>query len=308
MKFYSLSLLVSVIAMTLMVILFFNEFSAFMKIKTSTEMLVDTNVGSDKLKINIDLVLNRMPCSIISVDSQDVMGTHSLNIHGKLVKNRLDSSGKVIGALVEHNALGHKHGEEEQPNYEEVKHAIKSQEGCQIVGNIEVLRVPGNFHISSHAYGPTITRLITEGVYKFDISHTVNHISFGDESDIKHIQNNFNVGILNPIDGVSKQKATEHKVYEYYLKVVPTSYTDVKGNTFNAHQFTANNNENNSEMMIPTIFFRYDISPILIRIKQYKLGFFHFFIQICAIVGGIFTVMGILDNLLHKLTKGGKSD
>jgi hypothetical protein len=291
-----------------MVILFLNEFSAFVKIKTSSEMLVDTNVGSDKLKINIDVSMKRLPCSILSLDSQDVMGTHSLNLHGKLVKNRLDKNGNVIGALAEHKVIAHRPGQEDQPDYEEVKRAVQNEEGCQLVGNIEVLRVPGNFHISSHAFGSTLTRLVTEGVYKFDISHTINHISFGDESDIKHIRSNFNVGILNPIDGVSKLKATEQKIYEYYLKVVPTSYTDVSGKTFNAHQFTANNNEVSSEMMIPTIFFRYDISPILIRIRQYKQGFFHFFIQICAIVGGIFTVMGILDNLLHKLTKGGKSE
>jgi hypothetical protein len=270
-------------------------------------MLVDTNVGSDKLKINLDITLKRLPCSIVSLDSQDVMGTHSLNIHGRLVKKKLDRNGIVIGELIE-NKLAHKtkgehtHDDEDMPNYEDVKTAVREQEGCQLIGNIEVLRVPGNFHVSSHAFGNIIGRLAAEGFYKFDISHTVNHISFGDESDLKHIKNNFNVGILNPIDGVSKTHS-DNKIYEYYLKVVPTSYTDVSGKTYNAHQFTSNSNEVTANMMVPTIFFRYDISPILVKVVQYKQNVFHFFIQICAIVGGMFTVMGILDNLLDKLTR-----
>jgi hypothetical protein len=253
--------------------------------------------------------MKKLPCSILSLDSQDVMGTHSLNIHGKITKKKLDRTGRVIGELTEEkgNQLMNsdsEHDHSHQPDYEEVKKAVQNGEGCQIVGNIEVLRVPGNFHISSHAFGNVVAQLAGEGLYEFDVSHTVNHISFGDESDIKHITNNFSVGILNPMDGVSKNKKEDNKIYEYYLKVVPTSYTDVAGTTYNAHQFTANSNEVESNMTIPTIFFRYDISPILVKIVQYKQNFFHFFIQICAIVGGMFTVMGILDNLLYRLTRG----
>ena len=286
----------------MMVLLFMNEFSAFVRIKTSSEMLVDTNVGSDMLKINMDITMKRLPCMIASVDSKDMMGSHSLNVQGRIIKKRLDKNGKVIGELIEVKG-NNSHDEDRVVDYEEVRKAVQNEEGCQIVGNLEVLRVPGNFHISSHAFGSIIARLAAEGLYKFDISHTINHISFGDESDIKKIRSNFNVGILNPIDGVSKIQQ-KHKMYEYYLKVVPTSYTDVEGKTYNVHQFTANNNEVETVMMVPTVYFRYDISPILVKIVQYRQAFFHFFIQICAIVGGMFTVMGIFDNLLHRLTKG----
>lgn len=294
-----------------MVILFMNEFSSFVKIKTSSEMLVDTNVGSDKLMINIDVIMRHLPCSIVSLDSQDVMGTHSLNIHGNLKKIKLDKDGKVIGIYSEkkssivsnqnHDSKNHEH--DELPDFEDVKKAVQSQEGCQLVGYIEVLRVPGNIHISSHAFGSIIARLASEGQYKFDISHTINHISFGHESDINHIKNAFNEAILNPIDGISKTHGQDSRVYEYYLKVVPTVYTDINGNSFNVHQFTSNSNEVETHMMIPTIFFRYDISPIIMKINQSKESYFHFFIQICAIVGGMFTVVGILDHLIHRMSR-----
>ncbi len=267
-------------------------------------MLVDTDINSEKLKINIDVVMNHLPCELVSLDTQDVMGTHSVNKHGTLVKKKLNSQGQVVGI---ENDFKTGHDDTPQPDFELIKAAVKNKEGCQIVGNIEVLRVPGNFHISSHAYGTTIARLITETDFKLDITHTINHISFGEERDISHIKTYFNDGILNPIDGVKKD-AVEGKVYEYYLKVVPTSYTDISGNEYNVHQFTVNNNDVSTAMSLPTIFFRYDISPILVRFKQSRQTAFHFFIQICAIVGGMFTMMGILDNLIHRITPGNKSD
>lgn len=298
-----------------MVLLFLSELSSFLKIKTSSDMLVDMDSNSDKLTINLDIVLYRLPCSIVSVDAQDIMGSHSLNVHGLITKTRLDKQGVSLGSyLLEAktgnkktevaNSNGHNHNDVHMPNYEEVKKAILNEEGCKLEGTIQVLRVPGNFHISTHAYGNIVTKLMSEGIFSTDLSHKINHISFGDETDLKNIKSKFDVGILNPIDGVEKIDHVNQKIYEYYLKVVPTTYMDINGHALHAHQFTSNSNENINKMMISTIFFRYDISPILIRITQYKEELFHFFIQICAIIGGLFTVMGILDHMLYKLTKG----
>jgi hypothetical protein len=273
-------------------------------------MLVDLSNSSETLKINLDLTLKRIPCSIISLDVQDIMGTHSINIQGTLLKKRLNKEGKVIGALIEKKNPDTLRGHDfVMPEYSDVKQSVLDAEGCQLYGNFEVLKVPGNFHISSHAYGTIIGQLIAEGIFEFDVSHRINHISFGDESHIKHIMTNFNAGILNPIDGVEKfQKMNENKIYEYYLKVVPTTYVDLQGNKYNVHQFTSNHNENEADIMIPTLYFRYDISPILVKIVQYKEEPFHFFVQICAIIGGVFTVTGILDTMLNRLTTRSKTD
>lgn len=293
-----------------MILLFITEFRAFMKIKTSSEMLVDTSHSQDLLKINLDVIIKHLPCSLLSLDVQDVMGTHSLNVHGKLVKNRVDSSGNFISVYHEPQESAHaheNHAEVIQPKYEEVKKEISNKEGCQLVGNINVLRVPGNFHISSHAYGKTIAMLIGEGNFKYDISHKINHISFGDESDIQDIKSKFNVGNLSPLDGFTRnKKEKEDFIYEYYLKVVPTNYIDIFGKSYDVNQFTSNSNEVPVNMMIPTIYFRYDIAPILVRFEQYKESFFEFFIQICAIIGGIYSVIGIVDTLINRVLKGSK--
>lgn len=50
-------------------------------------------------------------------------------------------------------------------------------------------------------------------------------------------------------------------------------------------------------------FFRYDLSPIVVSFYQKKEPFFHFLVQLCAIIGGVFTVAGIIDGIFHKSIK-----
>lgn len=181
-----------------MFILFISEFRAFVTIKTSSEMLVDSSHSQDLLKINMDIVLLKLPCSIVAMDVQDIMGNYLRNVHGNLIKNRVDRNGNLIAAFVEphfpdkNDKNRHPH-EAPQPELEELKRQIKDQEGCQLIGNINVMRVPGNFHISSHAYQRTILSGLQGFGFVYDISHKINHISFGDESDIQYIKKTFNV-------------------------------------------------------------------------------------------------------------------
>ena len=47
------------------------------------------------------------------------------------------------------------------------------------------------------------------------------------------------------------------------------------------------------------VFFIYDISPILVQLTEYQHSFTHFLTSVCAIVGGVFTVAGMIDGLLY---------
>jgi hypothetical protein len=41
----------------------------------------------------------KFPCDIVSLDAQDVMGTHHINVAGDLVKRRLSKDGKFMEEL-----------------------------------------------------------------------------------------------------------------------------------------------------------------------------------------------------------------
>ena len=52
-----------------------------------------------QLTVNIDIVLPRFPCDIVSLDAQDVMGSHHVNVAGNLYKRRLNKNGQMIEEL-----------------------------------------------------------------------------------------------------------------------------------------------------------------------------------------------------------------
>ena len=46
---------------------------------------------------------------------------------------------------------------------------------------------------------------------------------------------------------------------------------------------------------LPGVFFNYELSPIRVRIEEKRRPFLHFLTRVCAIVGGVFTIMGVVD-------------
>ena len=55
--------------------------------------------------------------------------------------------------------------------------------------------------------------------------------------------------------------------------------------------------------MLPGVFFIYDISPIKVKFTEKQQSFTYFLTSLCAIVGGVFTVAGMLDSCLFRLGK-----
>ena len=51
---------------------------------------------------------------------------------------------------------------------------------------------------------------------------------------------------------------------------------------------------------MPILYFKYDLSPITIEYKHTKMSFLTFLINIFAILGGVFTIAGIIDAIIHK--------
>lgn len=65
-------------------------------------------------------------------------------------------------------------------------------------------------------------------------------------------------------------------------------------------------------MGAPAIFFRYELSPIKVRYTMSYTKWSQFMIDVCAIVGGLFTVAGIIESVLRNgigmFSAGGSDD
>ena len=80
---------------------------------------------------------------------------------------------------------------------------------------------------------------------------------------------------------------------------MPSFFTDSSGNQYNVFQLTQNSiSDFNAPMSV--LIFNYELSPITVQYTQVTENFFEFLVYICAIVGGVFTVAGIVDAMIHK--------
>ncbi len=135
----------------------------------------------------------------------------------------------------------------------------------------------------------------------FNLSHTIHRLSFGHDFP----------GLENPLDGVSITSETFSVAYKYFLKVVPTFYYNLSNKVINTNQYSVTEHSMNTEVGmvgndLPGLFFYYDLSPIKVNFREERIFFLHYLTNVCAIVGGVFTVSGILDALFyhgHRIIK-----
>ncbi|GJN27413.1 hypothetical protein PR202_gb15436 [Eleusine coracana subsp. coracana] len=146
--------------------------------------------------------------------------------------------------------------------------SIKDEEGegCNIYGFIEVNKVAGNFHFapgkSFQQSNVHVHDLLPFQKDSFNVSHRINKLSFGESFP----------GVVNPLDGAHWVQHSSYGMYQYFIKVVPTVYTDINERIILSNQVT---------------------------FIERHVSFLHFLTNVCAIVGGVFTVSGIIDSFVY---------
>lgn len=170
--------------------------------------------------------------------------------------------------------------------------------GCRVYGQLEPEKPFGHFHIAPHkklhrggenSQVFNLMELISFAFDQFNISHSVNTLSFGDQYP----------GFTSPLDGQSRSLQDTHGMYQYYVKVVPTKYQYLNGTTVESNQYSVTEHLRHlspgSGRGFPGVYFYFEVSPIQALFQERKPSIYHFFTSICAIIGGAYTVMGIFD-------------
>ncbi len=185
---------------------------------------------------------------------------------------------------------------------EEADKALK--EGCQIYGYLEVNRVGGSFHV-----GPgrsfSINHVHVHDVQPFsstdfNLTHTVRHLSFG-----RHVEGGAGRGDRNPLDGMLGYAEKGATMFQYYLKIVPTTYARADGSVFLTNQYSVTRHQKVVSLMsgesgMPGVFFSYELAPFMVKYSEKEKSLGHFATGLCAIIGGVFTVAGILDKMIYS--------
>jgi hypothetical protein len=85
------------------------------------------------------------------------------------------------------------------------------------------------------------------------------------------------------------------------MKIVPTTYEDLSGTKLVAYQYTYAYRSYESES--PELRFSFSFHPYSIKYYETRPPVYHFLTTVCAIVGGTFTVAGIIDSCIFSATE-----
>jgi hypothetical protein len=216
---------------------------------------------------------------MLSVDVEDIIGTHVVDFEGSLKKYVTDSKGKIVEILKisdqSHDA---------KKVLEKTIESLDKNYGCTLKGSIIVNKVNGDFHISSHAYGE-VWQLLQIQQRLIDFTHSIKHLSFGNEQDISKIKSITGGYNLAPLDGTYENTTPQRTAHilsthtTYYMDITPTRYLISDDEEYTAHEF-AYTTQTLFTHGQPAIFFKFELSPIFVNYKVTQVPFFVFFIRI----------------------------
>eukprot|EP00300_Choanocystis_sp_HF-7_P005063 c13865_g1_i1.p1 GENE.c13865_g1_i1~~c13865_g1_i1.p1 ORF type:complete len:390 (-),score=68.95 c13865_g1_i1:140-1309(-) len=172
-----------------------------------------------------------------------------------------------------------------------------ASEGCSVTGHLTVNKMAGNVHVapgkSYQLQHMHVHDVQTMGTTYFNMTHTIRSLSFGTTFP----------GVVNPLDGVTKVSANGiSAAYQYFIKLVPTTYTRDDGHVINTNQFSVTEHERAAppgSQVLPGVFFQFDPSPMSVHLTERSRSFAEFLTSLMAIVGGVFTVAGVVDSVIY---------
>ena len=188
-----------------------------------------------------------------------------------------------------HAALGHKAG-----NAAPALGGRKGgPEGCLISGFVMVNKVPGSLSIAAHSKHHTIAASL------INTTHFIHHFSFGEVPPKRRY------GVLkgaytaaNRLGNSNWITTGSNHTHEHYIKVVNVVYQSYK--SYTAYKYTVNSHEYKDDVNYAGAKFSFDLSPMTVVYSRQSIPFYHFITSLCAIVGGIFTVVGMFDAALFR--------
>ena len=178
---------------------------------------------------------------------------------------------------------------------------------CQVSGFLMVNRVPGNFHIEAKSVNHNLNSAMT------NLTHVVNHLSFGETMDnadrktkriLKQVPAEHKQ--FNPMDGTLYSTADFHQAYHHYIKVVSTHLNmgSSDANSMVAYQFLEQSQIVYYDVAnVPEARFSYDLSPMAVVVEKQGRKWYDYLTSLCAIIGGTFTTLGLIDATLYKVFK-----
>ncbi|KAG6014088.1 hypothetical protein E4U54_005860 [Claviceps lovelessii] len=260
---------------------------------------VEHNVAHS-MQINLDAVV-LMKCGDLHVNVQDAAGDLIL-AGAKLNKDETswsqwatrrgvhrlgkDSEGRVVTGEGWHDLNEEGFGEEhihdivalgkKRAKWAKTPRVRGPPDSCRIYGSLDLNKVQGDFHITARGHGYRSANGHLDH-NSFNFSHIINELSFGD----------YYPSLVNPLDLTVNMADTHFHRFQYFVSVVPTQYTAGSSSISTNQYAVTEQSKTVSEYIVPGVFFKYDIEPILLYVEESRDGFFQFCFRLINVLSGV---------------------
>ena len=213
--------------------------------------------------------------------------------------------------------------------------------GCQLTGHVMVDKAPGELYLYADSYGHDIAAHMTNLshiVHHFSFGE-LDTIQYVDEQQSPGVPSGFRKS-LHPMDGNVYVTEQLHQAYHHYLRVIAMEFSNghlfqlVRQKAQRVYRILQNSQLSMyRQNIVPgkAIFgiimqakhffhfrglshllchlhlievkFSYDLSPITVSYLQVSQSWYDYLTGVLAIVGGVFTILGMMDTGLSSLSK-----
>jgi thiol-disulfide isomerase/thioredoxin len=170
----------------------------------------------------------------------------------------------------------------------------RGPEGCMLTGFVMVNRAPGNFHIQARSPEHSFN------ADNLNTTHFVSSLTFGSPLSVRELAtlNKDTAPYVNTLENELFVSRNFGVTREHYVKVVHTTVHKLGAkSSLSTYQYTTTDTEYVEHP--PSAKFSFDLSPTQIVIRQTRQALSTFITSVCAIIGGVFTVIGLVDSVLY---------
>ena len=303
----------SILSLSLITILVVSEFFYYRGTETTYRYTVDTEMD-EQLLITLDITV-AMACRHLGADLIDHAGeSQQLNSIIKMDSVSFELDEVQASVLRAKQRLQEKYNEAKAVGDLTIIEGVRDIEmprndegegeggACRLHGSFTVKKLAGNFHITTgrsvpHPQGHAHLNInVPRDAVNY--SHRVDQLAFGPPIP----------GALNPLDSAHKVVTDRNHQFQYYMQVVPTKFRTLHNylstNQYSVRERNRTIDHRGGSHGMAGIFFKYDISPLMVEVREVRRPFWQFMVRLSGIVGGIFATSGMLNALVGSLTDG----
>ncbi|GMK55210.1 hypothetical protein CspeluHIS016_0202660 [Cutaneotrichosporon spelunceum] len=304
----------------LIFLLVLNDLGEYLYGEPDYSFYIDSDMGDD-LQLNVDLTV-AMPCQYLSIDLRDAVGDRlhlsqafakegtifdaGRATHQKLAKaSKAPSASKIISdsrrstpnqkkSLSGLRALFSSGGSQQKHyQYRPTHNYVQDGPACRVYGSVSVKKVTGNLHITTLGHGYRTGHHTDHDL--MNLTHVIHEFSFGP----------FFPAIAQPLDMSLETTDEPFAAFQYFLRIVPTTYVDAKRRYLMTSQYAVTEATRTYQHGhgVPGIFFKYDLEPMSITIRERTTTLYQFLIRLVGVIGGVWTVAAFSLRVANRAQK-----